>query len=154
MTTASASRVADLGSARIHSNLPVSSLIDTAIRNGEGTLASNGALMCDTGARTGRSPGDKFLEDTPGIHDNIAWGKVNKPISTENFAKLEALALEHLRGKEDLYRFDGYAGADANYRKKVSVITEEAWHSLFAKTLFINAEKDELEGAFATTQIV
>ena len=144
MTTASAARVADLGSAKIHSNLPVSSLIDTAIRNGEGTLASNGALMCDTGARTGRSPGDKFLEDTPGIHDNIDWGKVNKPISTENFAKLEALALEHLRGKEDLYRFDGYAGADANYRLKVSVVTEEAWHSLFAKTLFINAEKDAL----------
>ena len=78
MTTASAARVADLGSAKIHSNLPVSSLIDTAIRNGEGTLASNGALMCDTGARTGRSPGDKFLEDTPGIHDNIDWGKLKE----------------------------------------------------------------------------
>ena len=144
MTTASAARVADLGSAKIHRNLSVPALIDTAIQNGEGVLASNGALMCDTGARTGRSPGDKFLEDTEGVHDNIDWGKVNQPISTENFAKLEALALEHLRGKDDLYRFDGYAGADPAYRLKVSVFTEEAWHSLFAKTLFINAEKEAL----------
>ena len=39
-----------------------------------GVLAANGALACDTGARTGRSPGDKFLEDTPAIHDSIDWG--------------------------------------------------------------------------------
>ena len=95
--------------------------------------------MCDTGERTGRSPGDKFLEDTPGIHDSIDWGKVNQPISPENFAALEQLAIDHLRGCDDLYRFDGFAGADAKYRLKVSVVTEEAWHSLFAATLFINA---------------
>ncbi|MDG2032003.1 MAG: phosphoenolpyruvate carboxykinase (ATP) [Phycisphaerales bacterium] len=146
MTTASESRIADLGSVEIHRNLPVPRLFEAVIKRGEGVLAANGALMCDTGERTGRSPGDKFLEDTPGIHDNIDWGKVNQPISTENFAKLEALAIEHLSSREELFRFDGQAGADPKYRLKVSVFTEEAWHSLFAKTLFINAEKNELDG--------
>lgn len=145
MTTASAPRLADLGKAPIHRNLAVASLFEAAIKRSEGVLAANGALMCDTGERTGRSPGDKFLEDTPGIHDSIDWGKVNQPISPENFAKLEALALEHLRTREDLFRFDGYAGADPNYRLKVSVLTEEAWHCLFAKTLFINAEEEALK---------
>ena len=145
MTTASAQRLADLGNAPIHSNLAVASLIESAIKRNEGVLASNGALMCDTGERTGRSPGDKFLEDTPGVHENIDWGKVNQPISPENFSKLEAMAIEHLRTREDLFRFDGYAGADPNYRLKVSVVTEEAWHSLFAKTLFINAEEAALK---------
>ena len=145
MTTASAPRIADLGKACIHRNVAVASLIQSAIERSEGVLASNGALMCDTGERTGRSPGDKFLEDSPGVHDSIDWGKVNQPISPENFAKLEELAIEHLRSREDLFRFDGYAGADPNYRLKVSVVTEEAWHSLFAKTLFINAEEDALE---------
>ncbi|MFO0873336.1 MAG: phosphoenolpyruvate carboxykinase (ATP) [Phycisphaerales bacterium] len=137
----------DLGKAVVHRNLSVPLLIETAIKRGEGVLAANGALMCDTGERTGRSPNDKYLEDTPGIHKNIAWGKVNQPVTPEQFDALKALALNYLRGKKDLYRFDGYAGADPEYRLKVSVITEEAWHSLFARTLFINIPEHELGGA-------
>jgi phosphoenolpyruvate carboxykinase (ATP) len=145
MTTLTAAS-AGLGSAVIHRNLPVAHLIELAIRRGEGVLAANGAVMCDTGERTGRSPDDKYLEDTPAIHGNIAWGKVNQPISPEQFDALKELALNHLRGRKELFRFDGYAGADPAYRLKVSVITEEAWHSLFAKTLFINAPEQELAG--------
>jgi len=145
MTTASV-RPLDLGSATVHRNLSTAELIEQAIRRGEGRLAANGALNCDTGDRTGRSPNDKYLEDTPGIHDSIAWGKVNQPISPENFEKLKALALKHLGEKDELFRFDGHAGADPDYRLRVSVITEEAWHNLFAKTLFINAAPTELEG--------
>ena len=145
-STVSADRVADLGDTALHRNLPTPALVEHAMRRGEGVLAANGALACDTGERTGRSPGDKFLEDTPGIHDSIDWGKVNQPISPENFAALEALALEHLRSRDELYRFDGYAGADPKYRLKVSVVTEEAWHSLFAATLFINADAADQAG--------
>ncbi|MCZ6834816.1 MAG: phosphoenolpyruvate carboxykinase (ATP), partial [Planctomycetota bacterium] len=103
------------------------------------------AFSVDTGQHTGRSPNDKFLEDTPLIHDSIAWGKVNKPISPENFAALEKLAVDHLSTKEELFRFDGFAGADPSYRLNVTVVTEEAWHCLFAKTLFINALDSDLE---------
>ncbi len=144
--TAASERAASLefGQAVVHRNLSVPHLIEFAIRRGEGTLASNGALNVDTGDRTGRSPNDKFLEDTPGIHDSIGWGKVNQPISPENFARLEVLARNYLGQKKELFRFDGYAGADPDYRLKVSVVTEEAWHSLFAKTLFINADPADL----------
>ncbi|MAD20410.1 MAG: phosphoenolpyruvate carboxykinase (ATP) [Planctomycetaceae bacterium] len=142
-STASVDQLADLGESTLHRNLPTATLVEHAIRRGEGVLAANGALMCDTGERTGRSPGDKFLEDTPGVHDSIDWGKVNQPITPENFAALEALAIEHLRERSELYRFDGFAGADPKYRLKVSVVTEEAWHSLFAATLFINADASE-----------
>jgi phosphoenolpyruvate carboxykinase (ATP) len=134
----------EFGSATVHRNLSVPHLIEIAIKRGEGVLASNGALNVDTGERTGRSPNDKFLEDTSGIHDTIGWGKVNQPITPANFTKLEKLARSYLSKKQELFRFDGYAGADPQYRLKVSVITEEAWHSLFAKTLFINATESEL----------
>jgi len=142
MTTHSATPLLDLSV--VHRNLPVAGLIELAIKRGEGVLAANGALVCDTGERTGRSPKDKYLEDTPGIHDSIDWGKVNQPISPEHFAAIESAAMEHLSKCDDLFRFDGFAGADPSYRLKVSVLTEEAWHSLFAKTLFINATGDEL----------
>ncbi|MCL4209369.1 MAG: phosphoenolpyruvate carboxykinase (ATP) [Phycisphaeraceae bacterium] len=144
MATATASL--DFGQATIHRNLCTARLIELSILRGEGILAANGTLAVDTGARTGRSPNDKYLEDTPGIHANINWGKVNQPISPENFARLEAMAVAYLSKKKDLFRFDGYAGADPKYRLKVSVITEKSWHSLFAKTLFINAEVNDLNG--------
>jgi phosphoenolpyruvate carboxykinase (ATP) len=138
MTTAHAQHALDFGRTTVHRNLPTPMLIERALAHGEGVLAANGALCVDTGARTGRSPGDKYLEDTPAVHPNIEWGKVNQPISPTNFSRLHDRALEHLRGSSELYRFDGFAGADPNFRLKVSVVTEEAWHSLFAKTLFIN----------------
>jgi phosphoenolpyruvate carboxykinase (ATP) len=141
-TTAAAPKLA-FGRATVHRDLPSAALIELAIRRGEGTLAANGALNVDTGERTGRSPNDKFLEDTPKIHDSIDWGKVNQPVTPANFAELERLASAHLSGKSDLYRFDGYAGADPAYRLKVSVVTEKAWHSVFAKTLFINVPAAE-----------
>jgi phosphoenolpyruvate carboxykinase (ATP) len=146
MTTASARTALDFGTATIHANLSTARLIEVALQRGEGVLSSNGAFCVNTGERTGRSPKDKFLEDTPGIHGNIDWGKVNQPISPERFARLEAMALDYLGQSDELFRFDGFAGADPSYRLKVSVVTEEAWHSLFAKTLFINATDRQRAG--------
>jgi phosphoenolpyruvate carboxykinase (ATP) len=133
------------GSAKILANVSAPELIEHAIARGEGRLAANGALACDTGDRTGRSPNDKFLEDSAGIHGDIDWGKVNQPMSPEHFDALERLVVSTLSRREHLYRFDGYAGADSAFRLKVSVFTEEAWHNLFAKTLFINAESADLK---------
>ncbi|MHC5023047.1 MAG: phosphoenolpyruvate carboxykinase (ATP) [Planctomycetota bacterium] len=146
MTTAPVRTTLQFGPSSIRRNLSVSRLIEMSIQRGEGVIASNGALNVDTGDRTGRSPNDKFLEDTPGIHDTIAWGNVNRPITPEHFAALEARARDYLAEKGELFRFDGYAGADPDYRLKVTVVTEEAWHCLFAKTLFINVEPAELDG--------
>ena len=126
MATSTASDMLAFAGTTVHRNLSTAALVETALARGEGVLAANGALACDTGAKTGRSPSDKFLEDTPGIHDNIAWGKVNRPVSPEVFAKLEQRALQYLNEKDELYRFDGFAGADERYRINVSVVTEEA----------------------------
>ncbi|MGI9015356.1 MAG: phosphoenolpyruvate carboxykinase (ATP) [Phycisphaerales bacterium] len=138
MPTATASQPLIFGSAAIHDNLSTPALYEHALRRGEGILAANGTLAVDTGERTGRSPGDKHLEDTPAIHDNIDWGKVNIPISPVHFAQLEEKARVHLAKCKELYRFDGAAGADPTYRVNVTVIAELAWHALFAKTLFLN----------------
>ncbi|MCP4757921.1 MAG: phosphoenolpyruvate carboxykinase (ATP) [Planctomycetes bacterium] len=144
MTTATTSPLEF--STTVHSNMPAAWLIEEALRRGEGMLAANGALAVDTGERTGRSPKDKFLEDTPGIHDNIDWGAVNRPISPERFAELEKRARQHLESRDTLYRFDGYCGADSSHRLKVSVVTELAWHCQFASTLFIKADPADLKG--------
>ncbi|MGH9880204.1 MAG: phosphoenolpyruvate carboxykinase (ATP), partial [Pyrinomonadaceae bacterium] len=43
----------------------------------------------------------------------------------------------------DLFVQDTFAGADPRYRLPVRVITEFAWHSLFARTMFINDRAGE-----------
>jgi phosphoenolpyruvate carboxykinase (ATP) len=136
-TMKTATKTLDFPGVTLHYNLSTPCLVEASLRRNEGVLASNGALCCDTGDRTGRSPNDKFVEDTPAVHDAIAWGKTNKPITSENFAKIEAIATEYLSQKEELFRFDGFAGADERYRLNVSVVTEEAWQCLFASTMFI-----------------
>ncbi|MCA9297918.1 MAG: phosphoenolpyruvate carboxykinase (ATP) [Phycisphaerales bacterium] len=127
----------DLSPNRVSSNLAPAALIEEAIANGEGRLASNGALVCMTGDRTGRSPKDKVLEDTDRVHDKIWWGPVNRPITPDHFERVHQIAVEHLNRRPRLYTFDGFCGADATHRLGVRVVTEQAWHCLFAQTLFI-----------------
>ena len=140
MPTTADDRLIFLDGRTVHTNLPVADLVEHAVRRGEGHLAANGALNVHTGSRSGRSPGDKYLEDTPGIHGNIDWGKVNQPCTPEQFSTLESIVREYLGSCDDLYRFDGFAGADERYRCRVSVVAKEAWHALFASTLFIPSE--------------
>jgi phosphoenolpyruvate carboxykinase (ATP) len=103
-----ATKTLDFPDITVHTNVSTPRLVEASLRRGEGMLAANGALCCDTGERTGRSPNDKFVEDTPAVHDAIAWGNVNRPISPENFAKIEALATAYMSEKDELFRFNGY----------------------------------------------
>ena len=137
----------DLSPKRAHVNLPAAVLVEHAIAAGEGKLAANGAIVCLTGDRGGRSPNDKYLEDTAGIHDKIWWGKVNKGLSTEAFEKAAKIAVDHLNSRPRLFTFEGFAGADPKYRLGVRVVTEQAWHSLFASTLFIRQGTKAAGGA-------
>ncbi|MCF6342641.1 MAG: phosphoenolpyruvate carboxykinase (ATP) [Bacteroidales bacterium] len=127
----------DLSDHHCLKNLASAALIEHAIAAGEGRLAANGALVCMTGDRTGRSPKDKYLEDTPDIHDKIDWSKVNQPITPERFDRAYQIAVEHLNSQPRLFSFEGWAGADVAHRLGVRVVTEQAWHALFASTLFI-----------------
>jgi phosphoenolpyruvate carboxykinase (ATP) len=126
-----------VGGPAIHRNLAPAKLIELAVTRGEGVLASNGGLVALTGDRTGRSPKDKYLEDTAAIHSKIGWGGFNNPVTPENFDYILKIATEHLNTRKDLFVFEGFVGADPTHRLNARVITEQAWHSLFIRTLFI-----------------
>jgi phosphoenolpyruvate carboxykinase (ATP) len=117
--------------------------IETALLLGEAHLAANGALMAVTGARTGRSPKDKFIVDDAGTHKLVHWGKVNKAISSEQFGALLERVVEHLKDR-DLFEQDLYCGADTTYQLPIRVISEYAWHALFAQQLFVRPTAAEL----------
>ena len=69
----------------IFRNNPPGALVEKALLHKEGRLSRAGALCIETGERTGRSPDDKYIVDTPAVHDLIAWGNVNRPVSREVF---------------------------------------------------------------------
>ena len=117
-------------------NLSTAALYEEAVARREGTVAAEGPLVCRTGQHTGRSPRDRFLVEEPLSAANVAWGDVNRPITSEHFEAVHRTVVEHLRGK-DLFVQDCYAGADPAYRLPVRVVTERAWHSLFARHMFI-----------------
>ncbi|MCD8010957.1 MAG: phosphoenolpyruvate carboxykinase (ATP), partial [Lachnospiraceae bacterium] len=85
METYGIEKLGIIGPKAVYRNLTPAQLTEAALRRGEGSLSNTGALVVETGKYTGRSPEDKFIVDTPTIHDDIAWGKVNRPISREKF---------------------------------------------------------------------
>jgi phosphoenolpyruvate carboxykinase (ATP) len=127
----------------VHFNEPAPRLVEAAITRGEGLLADNGALVVRTGAFTGRSPEDKYVVASPATESEVWWGNVNHRVAPEVFGALFDRALAHLAGRE-LYVVDGYAGADPRERLGLRVVTEQAWHALFARTLFLRPTAEEL----------
>ena len=128
---------------KIFHNLKPADLIEKAIERGEGVLSDTGALVINTGDRTGRSPDDKFIVDTPAVHNLVAWGSVNKPIEKRNFEALHKRVVAYLQNKE-IFIFDGRVGADRVNTKKIRVINELASQNLFSRQLLIReGEQDE-----------
>ena len=128
----------------IYRNLPPAELVEAALFHEEGTLAENGALVVTTGKYTGRSPEDKFIVDTPTIHDSIAWGKVNRPVSQEAFNAIKAKMCAYLQNRE-IFLFDGIAGADPACATKFRIVNELASQNLFIHQLLLRPTEEELE---------
>jgi phosphoenolpyruvate carboxykinase (ATP) len=122
--------------ARVYWNLSVSALYEEAVRRREALISAQGPLVCRTGQHTGRSPNDKFIVREPSSAEHVWWSKVNRPIEAPHFDALYQRLLNYVEGRE-LFVQDCYAGADPRYRLAVRIITEQAWHSLFARHMFL-----------------
>jgi phosphoenolpyruvate carboxykinase (ATP) len=128
-------------------NLPPARLYEEAVRRGEGVIAGEGPLVASTGKHTGRSPNDKFTVREPSSEREVWWGDVNRPFDPERFGRLLRKVQAHL-AERDVFVFDGYAGADPRYRLPVRVVTEMAWHNLFARNMFLRETSGEALAGF------
>ena len=128
----------------IYRNLSPAVLTEHALRRGEGKLSNTGALVVKTGKYTGRSAKDKFIVDTPAVHDEIAWGKVNRPIDESKFNALKAKIISYLQGKE-VFIFDGFAGGDDKYKQSFRIINELASQNLFIHQLLRRPTTEQLD---------
>jgi phosphoenolpyruvate carboxykinase (ATP) len=126
----------------IYWNLPTSALYEEAVRRREGVITHLGPLVVRTGHHTGRSPDDKFIVREPSSQNHIWWNKANRPFDPDRFDHLNARLLAYLQMK-DVFVQDCFAGADPQYQIPIRVITESAWHSLFAHNMFIQPRLEQ-----------
>lgn len=128
----------NLGNVYWNPNAPF--LYERAIRRREGMIAHLGPLVVRTGQYTGRSPKDRFIVHDAASEKLVDWGKINVPIEPERFNSLFLRLQAYVQGK-DLFVQDAHVGADPDYQKPIRVITETAWHNLFARNMFIRSHE-------------
>jgi phosphoenolpyruvate carboxykinase (ATP) len=126
-------------------NLTKPRLIEASLRRQVGELSSHGAISVATGEYTGRSPKDKFIVREPSSEAHIWWGDVNQPLSPDVFDAMHQRVSDYLSDRDELFVQDLYVGADPEYRMPLRVVSERAWHTLFARTMFIRPSREELE---------
>jgi len=117
-------------------NLATESLYEEAVFRGEGATVVGGPFVAFTGKHTARSANDKFVVRETASEGNVWWGQYNRPFSADKFEELYARLLGFMQGR-DIFVQDVYAGADEKYRLPVRMVTEHAWHSHFARNMFI-----------------
>jgi phosphoenolpyruvate carboxykinase (ATP) len=123
-------------------NLPIEALYEEAIFRNEGKITLSGAFAVNTGKHTARAAGDKFIVQEATTEDHIWWGQYNRPYNPEKFDELVNRVLGYLQGR-DVFVQDCYAGSDPDYSLPIRIINEMAWHSMFARNMFILPKTNE-----------
>ncbi len=127
---------------KVYWNLPAESLYEEIVFRGEGHISKMGPIVVDSGRHTARAAQDKFVVREPDSEDHIWWGEYNRPISPDQFSEIYSRLAGFLQGR-DVFVQDCFAGADPDYRLPVRIVSEYAWHSLFARNMFLQPKNRE-----------
>jgi phosphoenolpyruvate carboxykinase (ATP) len=120
----------------VYWNLPAEALYEEIVFRREGSITRDGAVVMNTGKHTARSANDKFVVREPSTEGHVWWGQYNRPFAPDKFNELFSRMQGFLQGR-DVFVQDCYVGADPDYKMPVRIVTEQAWHSLFARNMFI-----------------
>jgi phosphoenolpyruvate carboxykinase (ATP) len=127
---------------RVYWNLPTAALYEEAVFRSEGVICHLGPLVVATGKHTARAAADKFVVREQTTEDRIWWGQYNRPFNPESFSALTARLAGYLQGR-DVFVQDCFVGNDPDYRMPIRIVTQYAWHSLFARTMFMKLRTQE-----------
>ncbi len=130
---------------RVYWNLSTAALYEEIVFRSEGTITHLGPILMNTGKHTARAAADKFVVREQSTEDHVWWGTYNRPFTSENFSSLLTRLQGYLQGR-DVFVQDVFAGADPEYSMPIRIITQKAWHSLFARTMFLkHSNQDNLK---------
>ena len=127
---------------QVYWNLPTEALYEEIVFRNEAKITRQGPLVVNTGKHTGRSANDKFIVREPSSEDHVWWGQYNRPFATDKFNDVFSRLQGYFQGR-DVFVQDCYAGADPEFRLPIRIITEHAWHSLFARNMFLLPQSND-----------
>jgi phosphoenolpyruvate carboxykinase (ATP) len=127
---------------RVYWNLPTPALYEESVFRSEGRLTHLGPLLVSTGKHTARAAADKFVVREQTTEDRVWWGQYNRPFTGENFSALLTRLQGYLQGR-DVFVQDCHAGADPEFSLPIRIITQKAWHSLFARCMFLKIRNQD-----------
>jgi phosphoenolpyruvate carboxykinase (ATP) len=130
------------GLRKVYWNLPVEALYEEITFRNEAQITKGGPILVNTGKHTARAANDKFVVHEYTTSDKIWWGKYNRPFGTDKFDELVSRLQGFLQGR-DVFVQDCFGGSDITFRIPIRIITELAWHSLFARNMFIKPQTRE-----------
>jgi len=120
----------------VYWTLPSPMLVERIVQRREGQLAHLGPVVVRTGHHTGRSPNDKFIVQQAPSDSLVWWGGVNRPMTPAQFERLHLRMRSFFQGR-DVFVQDAVAGSNPDHVIPIRIVTEYAWHSLFARNLFL-----------------
>lgn len=127
---------------KVYWNLSAEALYEEIVFRGEAKIARGGPVVVDTGKHTARAASDKFVVREAESEKNVWWGVYNRPFAPDKFDELFGRLQGYLQGR-DLFVQDCFGGADPDYRLPVRIVTEQAWHSLFARNMFVKPRTND-----------
>jgi phosphoenolpyruvate carboxykinase (ATP) len=127
---------------QVYWNLPTEALYEEIIFRNEAKITCLGPVVANTGKHTARSANDKFIVRELSTEAHVWWGQYNRPMASDKFDDLFNRVQGFLQGR-DLFVQDCYVGADPEFRMPIRIITELAWHSMFARNMFILPNTNE-----------
>ena len=130
---------------KIQRNLSGTALCELSVAKGHGKYTKTGALLVETGKHTGRSPKDRWLVKEEKTENLVNWNKTHKPVSEKVFDILYSRITEYLSQRDELYVFDGCAGADSKYTQNVRVVAEYPHQAFFLSKLLRDVDAEKLD---------
>ena len=127
----------------MHWNLDAPDLIELAVERGEGVLSAHRALVTETGERTVVRQTTNS-SSTATTTEDINWGDVNVSTDLATFTALRAKVVAFLEARDALFVQDLYCGAESTEALPIRVVTHNAWHSAFARNMFVRPDAARL----------
>ncbi len=120
---------------RLRSNLPVAELTRTPSATARVSSRPRAHWSCGPASTPDAPRRTSSSSTSQRAAAKIWWGAVNRPISEADYDRLRARLVAYC-AERDLYAQDCLIGADPTHQRRLRVITETAWASIFARNLF------------------
>ncbi len=138
----------------IYHNLASPVLVEMAIQRGEGVLSHKGSLVVHTGDISSHLLKGRYIVKEPSTEHRVTWDTSDfHPLDPDNFNIL-FLRLKAFLQDREIFIQDCYVGSDPDHCMPLRIITQTAWHGLFARNMFIQASKEQMEDYFPEYTII